>query len=148
MDTRIPGIEGRGYPENPWLAWHTFGTPRKGGPNMLKTGKFKWWPGTGSNRRRQPFQGCALPLSYLAVLETSLRGRETSSIPGSPSFSSLPLRFLAQPGCNAGVVPLHYCLKSRVSCTVRKSLVITDGGLLPPLRHPATLQTPPLKAPG
>src|SRR5204862_5196887 len=21
----------------------------------------KWWPGTESNRRRQPFQGCALP---------------------------------------------------------------------------------------
>ena len=28
-----------------------------------------WWPGTGSNRRRQPFQGCALPLSYLAIRE-------------------------------------------------------------------------------
>jgi hypothetical protein len=25
---------------------------------MLKTGRFKWWPGTESNRRRQPFQGC------------------------------------------------------------------------------------------
>jgi hypothetical protein len=25
-----------------------------------------WWPGTGSNRRRRPFQGRALPLSYLA----------------------------------------------------------------------------------
>src|SRR5215471_19127282 len=29
------------------------GTVRK----LLKT----WWPGTESNRRRQPFQGCALP---------------------------------------------------------------------------------------
>ncbi len=26
-----------------------------------------WWPGTGSNRRRRPFQGRALPLSYLAA---------------------------------------------------------------------------------
>ncbi len=26
-------------------------------PNSLKT----WWPGTELNRRRQPFQGCALP---------------------------------------------------------------------------------------
>jgi hypothetical protein len=26
----------------------------------------KWWPETGSNRRRRPFQGRALPLSYLA----------------------------------------------------------------------------------
>ena len=25
--------------------------------NLLK----KWWPGTELNRRRQPFQGCALP---------------------------------------------------------------------------------------
>jgi hypothetical protein len=25
--------------------------------NLLKT----WWPGTELNRRRQPFQGCALP---------------------------------------------------------------------------------------
>ncbi len=30
-------------------------------------GTLEWWPGTESNRRRQPFQGCALPLSYLAV---------------------------------------------------------------------------------
>src|SRR6185369_12971116 len=26
-----------------------------------------WWPETGSNRRRRPFQGRALPLSYLAL---------------------------------------------------------------------------------
>jgi hypothetical protein len=28
---------------------------------------FRWWPETGSNRRRRPFQGRALPLSYLAL---------------------------------------------------------------------------------
>ena len=28
-----------------------------------------WWPETGSNRRRRPFQGRALPLSYLAFRE-------------------------------------------------------------------------------
>jgi hypothetical protein len=27
---------------------------------------WRWWPETGSNRRRRPFQGRALPLSYLA----------------------------------------------------------------------------------
>ena len=27
----------------------------------------EWWPGRELNPRRQPFQGCALPLSYLAV---------------------------------------------------------------------------------
>jgi hypothetical protein len=31
----------------------------------------EWWPGTESNRRRQPFQGCALP--------TELPGREVVS---------------------------------------------------------------------
>ena len=33
-----------------------------------KTGE--WWPGTGLNRRRRPFQGRALPLSYLASVQT------------------------------------------------------------------------------
>jgi hypothetical protein len=28
---------------------------------------WRWWPETGSNRRRRPFQGRALPLSYLAL---------------------------------------------------------------------------------
>jgi hypothetical protein len=31
-----------------------------------------WWPGTESNRRRQPFQGCALP--------TELPGRSVESL--------------------------------------------------------------------
>src|ERR1019366_219862 len=30
----------------------------------------KWWPETGLNRRRRPFQGRALPLSYLASVQT------------------------------------------------------------------------------
>jgi hypothetical protein len=29
-----------------------------------------WWPETGLNRRRRPFQGRALPLSYLASVQT------------------------------------------------------------------------------
>ena len=35
--------------------WNRFGCGRVG--KCLKT----WWPGTELNRRRQPFQGCALP---------------------------------------------------------------------------------------
>ena len=31
----------------------------------------EWWPETGLNRRRRPFQGRALPLSYLASVQTS-----------------------------------------------------------------------------
>jgi hypothetical protein len=32
----------------------------------------EWWPETGLNRRRRPFQGRALPLSYLASVQTSV----------------------------------------------------------------------------
>ena len=32
--------------------------------------RLEWWPGTGLNRRRRPFQGRALPLSYLASVQT------------------------------------------------------------------------------
>ena len=46
------------YSQNPR---HTFDTATKGGPHVLKIGRLGWWPGTELNRRRQPFQGCALP---------------------------------------------------------------------------------------
>src|ERR1700683_3696242 len=39
-----------------------------------------WWPGTESNRRRQPFQGCALP--------AELPGQESFSLPDSFYFRS------------------------------------------------------------
>ena len=41
----------------------------------------EWWPGTGLNRRRRPFQGRALPLSYLASIETI----ESAQIPALPN---------------------------------------------------------------
>ncbi len=42
--------------------------------NRVERGETEeWWPGTGLNRRRRPFQGRALPLSYLASVQTSLR---------------------------------------------------------------------------
>jgi hypothetical protein len=37
-----------------------------------------WWPGTESNRRRQPFQGCALP--------AELPGRGKSSLANPAGF--------------------------------------------------------------
>ena len=43
-----------------------FGTVRDGGETK------KWWPETGLNRRRRPFQGRALPLSYLASVQTAV----------------------------------------------------------------------------
>ena len=46
------------------------------GCKRLKT----WWPGTESNRRRQPFQGCALP----------------AELPGRGSFSVATRRRLPQ----------------------------------------------------
>ena len=48
---------------------------------MRMTGK-EWWPETGLNRRRRPFQGRALPLSYLASVQTHctlLRGVQPSA---------------------------------------------------------------------
>src|ERR1035437_3327928 len=41
---------------------------RRSGSKYLS---LKWWPETGLNRRRRPFQGRALPLSYLASVQTS-----------------------------------------------------------------------------
>jgi drug/metabolite transporter (DMT)-like permease len=44
----------------------------------------KWWPETGSNRRRRPFQGRALPLSYLASVPlqeiTNWRGNHATDL--------------------------------------------------------------------
>ena len=36
----------------------------------------EWWPETGLNRRRRPFQGRALPLSYLASVQNRLHRPE------------------------------------------------------------------------
>src|SRR5271170_591221 len=44
-----------------------------------------WWPGTESNRRRQPFQGCALP--------TELPGRNSAGTPPLYHSSMLRARF-------------------------------------------------------
>ena len=50
---------------------------------MLK----RWWPGTESNRRRQPFQGCALPTelpgrrNYFSRQTAQGRGASTSRQP-------------------------------------------------------------------
>jgi hypothetical protein len=44
---------------------------------ILQLIDFKWWPGTELNRRRQPFQGCALPPELPGHLATA----------GLPNFS-------------------------------------------------------------
>jgi hypothetical protein len=49
---------------------------------------FKWWPGTESNRRRQPFQGCALP--------TELPGQTR---PGKLNLADGASRFKGTTGC-------------------------------------------------
>ena len=53
-----------------------------------------WWPGTESNRRRQPFQGCALPTELPGQFwEGSCAGfrQETVSITGIPDRLSSPV---------------------------------------------------------
>ena len=69
-----PGL----YPNSEWNAlvprgtgWY-FGLPEIKDLaeiwNVVGRGETReWWPGTGLNRRRRPFQGRALPLSYLAL---------------------------------------------------------------------------------
>src|ERR1035437_9596782 len=48
-----------------------------------------WWPETGLNRRRRPFQGRALPLSYLASVHTSVASlRVDSGVAGEVGAST------------------------------------------------------------
>ena len=53
---------------------------------------FSWWPETGSNRRRRPFQGRALPLSYLANSRMGARWVALHSSVGMPFHLPLSLR--------------------------------------------------------
>jgi hypothetical protein len=46
--------------------------------------KEEWWPETGLNRRRRPFQGRALPLSYLALAMRLIRDSQVH--PGESLF--------------------------------------------------------------
>src|ERR1700679_686624 len=50
-----------------------------------------WWPGTESNRRRQPFQGCALP--------AELPGQRKFSLPDSFGFPRALLAHFSAHGC-------------------------------------------------
>src|ERR1700728_154803 len=52
----------------------------------------EWWPETGSNRRRRPFQGRALPLSYLANSRMGARWVALHSSVGMPFHLPLSLR--------------------------------------------------------
>jgi hypothetical protein len=74
----------------PWHEFsHKFGTDGNVDCKLLRMIELGWWPGTESNRRRQPFQGCALP--------AELPGRGSFSLsallcpPQSASSSSAPL---------------------------------------------------------
>src|SRR5579864_3000939 len=41
--------------------------------NRLILNNLRWWPGTELNRRRQPFQGCALPPELPGHIPLALR---------------------------------------------------------------------------
>ena len=62
---------------------HKSGTRGRTGQLMLILRGLGWWPGTESNRRRQPFQGCALP--------AELPGRESISLPASSGPPQMPV---------------------------------------------------------
>jgi adenosine deaminase len=61
--------------------------------NSLAFAKFfrMWWPETGSNRRRRPFQGRALPLSYLALAFFRERAHQAAKIARRARASQLRL---------------------------------------------------------
>ena len=82
-----------------------------------------WWPGTESNRRRQPFQGCALP--------TELPGH--SGIASGLSRTASDRKTLqdereAWTACNTCMLPLNY---SNPAHSVKNStpLLSSDGRL-------------------
>ena len=50
-----------------------------------------WWPGTELNRRRQPFQGCALPPELPGHFETRLQ-RAARNVPSTLIVAGLPNR--------------------------------------------------------
>src|SRR5271166_2735999 len=100
--------------------------PRRISPVLA--GKFlilKWWPETGLNRRRRPFQGRALPLSYLASVQTSrcniLRGfrhgrrvRVSQGSLAATTDDSIATRRSARQGgervdFSLGLVPRSFC---------------------------------------
>ena len=54
---RISGPPGPGNRTRPW---HKSGTGGGAGQQVLILRSLAWWPGTESNRRRQPFQGCTI----------------------------------------------------------------------------------------
>ena len=58
--------------------------------NRLKV----WWPGTELNRRRQPFQGCALPpeLPGHAAIQSFTGPRSASCLKHAGTIAELPLR--------------------------------------------------------
>jgi hypothetical protein len=78
----------------------------------------KWWPGTGSNRRRRPFQGRALPLSYLA---SSRAGRALEVLFTLPSGC----RFAFRSRSGAGARCSSRRISERDNCV---SIPSTPGG--------------------
>jgi hypothetical protein len=48
-----------------------------------------WWPGTELNRRRQPFQGCALP-PELPGHAAPLHGLDACELWATPDLPELP----------------------------------------------------------
>src|SRR5262249_12533808 len=101
----------------------------------------RWWPGTESNRRRQPFQGCALPARGFSATcghqRKLLRDlfRDLFPLESLLSTDSLrvgrilyldPARFLAclvdaprHPPCPAPADPWYQSAKSRIVASYR-----------------------------
>src|ERR1039458_4149773 len=66
-----------------------------------------WWPGTESNRRRQPFQGCALPV-------TTTQSIVERSIPGTAHFSQV--RTSRTPSCSPPQAEVYQSQEANATC--------------------------------
>ena len=137
MRTGSPGVAVAGCRE----AQYAGAVRVMGQPGFLRPLKcFKmWWPGTELNRRRQPFQGCALP--------TELPGRGNSSVATRRQFRNAQSCLTAIPhrrskavgkphnrGCFLGLAPI------RRNCG--DSWRVVRGHLGPPRRAPGSAEAP------
>src|SRR5882762_9453803 len=89
----------------------------------------RWWPETGSNRRRRPFQGRALPLSYLALAFFLLR---------TPDVGDRQER----PGVTASTPVVPACLVLKRTKSRREPATQT----LPKYSNPSVYRQPSLPA--
>src|ERR1017187_10060146 len=96
----------------------------------------KWWPETGLNRRRRPFQGRALPLSYLASVQTSVASLRLDS--GRRRIRRATPRTVLCNNCDSIPTPI---LLSQTGAIIHVSEPLSGRHQRPSLRSCTTLES-------